>query len=456
MARLRFNSQAGELNAGSTHNGGVILPTAAIALTDAVFNATTTVTSAMANFDAALHTGAPLDGNALVPAGAYIQSVTDAHTIVMSAAATGSGTAEALTVHAEKVMNSPELASLPAITTAGDYAVAVLDPNGVSGPPEVVYITYHAATDTWAQIERNPAGEGATPRSHVQGESWLHGPVVTDFGSGGGGTQVPGILASSATPTPKRIMGTLAAPGAIYTVPTGKTALMAGYAAALEIPSMVQSNSIVAQGGLCLWNPTVTGAAQALRGVYVGPNAATFDAAEAWWRGSLSETAPGTPGPFFTSFGVMEAGDVLAIDGDAGLAYIITLFELDATHFGGKGLRTQGASSFTYTAPAAGAIWTGAMQLFVPAIVNGGAVFSTYFYVVPSGGSPGGDNLMMGGSYSGAANTAGTAASVGPTYLGPGDELVIHVDTNTTGTLPEGGTALAGVNIFTDVYELVS
>lgn len=76
--------------------------TAARSVTDAVLNSTTTITSATASFVAG-DVGKVLSGNANIPAGTYIASVTNSTTAVMSAAATASVSGQSVTLSASMV-----------------------------------------------------------------------------------------------------------------------------------------------------------------------------------------------------------------------------------------------------------------------------------------------------------------------------------------------------------------
>jgi hypothetical protein len=57
-------------------------------------------------------------------------------------------------------------------------AKITLDPFGVVGLPELVYVTSHAASATTATIQRIA---GQPLRTHNAAETWVHGPVAEDF-----------------------------------------------------------------------------------------------------------------------------------------------------------------------------------------------------------------------------------------------------------------------------------
>ena len=96
---------------------------------------------------------------------------------VRSAVLAGTITDNPLLVGATS-FNSARLADVPAIGATEHYPI-VLDPLGVNGAPEVVWITAHTASQTSATITR--AREGTTARQHQSGTTWYHGPSVNDY-----------------------------------------------------------------------------------------------------------------------------------------------------------------------------------------------------------------------------------------------------------------------------------
>ena len=75
-------------------------------------------------------------------------------------------------------MNGAGLAALPAIG-ATQFAAITLDPLGVNGAPEIVWVTAHTASATSATIVRGR--EGTTARQHATGTTWYHGPSINDY-----------------------------------------------------------------------------------------------------------------------------------------------------------------------------------------------------------------------------------------------------------------------------------
>ncbi len=75
-------------------------------------------------------------------------------------------------------LSSAGLSSLAAVA-APDIAAICLDPAGVNGTPEVIWVTAHTAAATTATIAR--AKEGSTARAHPVGTTWVHGPTLLDY-----------------------------------------------------------------------------------------------------------------------------------------------------------------------------------------------------------------------------------------------------------------------------------
>lgn len=83
---------------------------------------------------------------------------------------------------------SAGLAVLPEISASNnEYIPIILDPDGVFGDPEVVFIDSHGPSSTSATLVAGTgatpgraAFEGTTPREHPQDTPWVHGPTVVD------------------------------------------------------------------------------------------------------------------------------------------------------------------------------------------------------------------------------------------------------------------------------------
>lgn len=71
-------------------------------------------------------------------------------------------------------MNSAGLANLAAVSSK--EAIIILDPNRVSGAPEIVVVTAHTGSATSATIQRGQFGTAA--RQHASGTAWVHGPIA--------------------------------------------------------------------------------------------------------------------------------------------------------------------------------------------------------------------------------------------------------------------------------------
>lgn len=87
-------------------------------------------------------------------------------------------------------LTSAGLAGLAVIDTT-NHALVILDPDGVGGAPERVYVTAHTASATTATIARGK--EGDTARQHLQDVPWIHGSSPKDFDGAGGGSGLIGI-----------------------------------------------------------------------------------------------------------------------------------------------------------------------------------------------------------------------------------------------------------------------
>lgn len=82
-------------------------------------------------------------------------------------------------------LTSAGLAWAPVIGSTQHMAI-VLDPDGFSGSPEIVYITAHSAGATTATVAR--AQEGTTARAHDRDIAWVHAVTPKDFDAASGGS----------------------------------------------------------------------------------------------------------------------------------------------------------------------------------------------------------------------------------------------------------------------------
>lgn len=87
-------------------------------------------------------------------------------------------TLAATTAGATQTMTSEGLKTLGIVTTGVTQAKVTLDPFGVNGTPELVYVTTHAAGSNTATITRVA---GQPLRQHLASTTWLHGPTAEDF-----------------------------------------------------------------------------------------------------------------------------------------------------------------------------------------------------------------------------------------------------------------------------------
>ena len=75
-------------------------------------------------------------------------------------------------------LTSAGLAALPVIDTT-NHAAIILDPDGIHGAPEIVWVTAHSASSTTATILR--AQESTSARQHLRDTYWVHTATVRDF-----------------------------------------------------------------------------------------------------------------------------------------------------------------------------------------------------------------------------------------------------------------------------------
>lgn len=82
----------------------------------------------------------------------------------------------------DTTMESDELADFPEVVSP-DIAVVILDPLGLTGSPEIAYITAHTASATTATVTRGQETStgGAAAREHLTGITWRHGPTPADW-----------------------------------------------------------------------------------------------------------------------------------------------------------------------------------------------------------------------------------------------------------------------------------
>lgn len=157
-------------------------------------------------------------------------------------------------------ITSDGLADLPEVVSP-DYTVLVLDPDGLSGRPEVVYVTDHAASATSATITRGEeTGDGGSvARAHEAGVAWYHAatpqdyegmPVGTTAGTvaAGDDSRITGALsAATAASTYQPLDADLTAIAALSTTSFGRSLLTLANAGALLAAGLVV-NTVAAAG----------------------------------------------------------------------------------------------------------------------------------------------------------------------------------------------------------------
>lgn len=93
-------------------------------------------------------------------------------------------------------LTSAALAAMVAVA-ADDYMKIVLDPDGLAGEPEIVYVSVHPAAATTATIVRGQ--EGTTARAHRQDVPWVHAVVASDI-SGAWAAYTPAWTSNGTAP----------------------------------------------------------------------------------------------------------------------------------------------------------------------------------------------------------------------------------------------------------------
>lgn len=100
-------------------------------------------------------------------------------------------------------ISSPDLSSMMVVGSP-DTLTVVLDPHGVNGAPEIVYVTAHTASATSATVTRGQ--EGTAGRAHPIGTAWVAPITAADAEDmvGGGEPAVlipaPAFVAVNGTP----------------------------------------------------------------------------------------------------------------------------------------------------------------------------------------------------------------------------------------------------------------
>ncbi len=87
------------------------------------------------------------------------------------------GTLDSAHTNVTTTLTSAALAAMVAVV-ADDYMKVVLDPDGLDGEPEIVYVSAHTASATTATIVRGQ--EGTTGRAHRQDVPWVHAVTADD------------------------------------------------------------------------------------------------------------------------------------------------------------------------------------------------------------------------------------------------------------------------------------
>lgn len=75
-------------------------------------------------------------------------------------------------------LNSASLAAIAGGVPSTHHLAITLDPDGLDGAPEIVWITAHTASATSATIARGK--EGTSARAHARDIPWVHSLTATD------------------------------------------------------------------------------------------------------------------------------------------------------------------------------------------------------------------------------------------------------------------------------------
>lgn len=88
-------------------------------------------------------------------------------------------------------LTSAALASVTGGVGSTEHFVIVLDPDGLWGAPEIVYVTALTGGAGSGTIARGQ--EGTTARAHDRDVPWVHAPTVKDYDGSGGGVGLIGV-----------------------------------------------------------------------------------------------------------------------------------------------------------------------------------------------------------------------------------------------------------------------
>lgn len=78
----------------------------------------------------------------------------------------------------DTTLTSAALAAM-AVVDATNHCTVILDPDGIAGPPEIVWVTVHTAGATTATLLR--AVESTSARNHNIDTPWIHAPTAADY-----------------------------------------------------------------------------------------------------------------------------------------------------------------------------------------------------------------------------------------------------------------------------------
>lgn len=88
------------------------------------------------------------------------------------------GQTDAALTNSGTTLSSPALAGLVAVASP-DFAMLVLDPDGIGGAPEIVEVSTHSSSATTAAMIRGQ--EGTVARAHESGVTWILAGLASDL-----------------------------------------------------------------------------------------------------------------------------------------------------------------------------------------------------------------------------------------------------------------------------------
>lgn len=183
-------------------------------------------------------------------------------------------------------LTSAGLAAVPAIGSTQHLAI-VLDPDGINGAPEIIWVTAHTAGATTATIVRGK--ESSTARAHDRDISWVHTatgadyPIVRSTAGTDGATRTSSTLGALSTPwtvTIPVIEGQAVEISALVAAmtsvdDTAAVAIRRGSTTIYENVHYVHNAAVRTQVRHHFWRDTTPGTGDVVYEIYVATSGAT-------------------------------------------------------------------------------------------------------------------------------------------------------------------------------------